>query len=142
MGLVFGSAQAVAETPTAGSSSLATNAEDTVLQPGDAAAVDPASLAVFRASASMSGARADVCPVVNIDSWRVPLDDPTPSTPSTPTVSTGSSSGADKPIPGPSLSADALGSAPVAHRGFTVCDRAGGDELPASPTYELSSTPG
>lgn len=100
---------------------------------------DPSPLAVFRATTSMTSAQKGVCPIVNIDSWRVPNDDPTLRLPAT---STGTMSGTDKPMTGPTISSDAVSGDRVAHRAFTLGERASGDDLPASPTYELSSTPG
>ncbi len=96
-------------------------------------------LAVFRATTSMTSAQKDVCPAVSIDSWRAPVDD---SGRLTSTNGMGMSPESNRLINGPVISSDALPSAQVMHRGFTLGDRACSDDLPTSPTYELASTPG
>jgi hypothetical protein len=159
LSLIIGSGPAAAQTPAgesaAGSSSRVTSVSENMLlvdvppaaeiviphisAPVAVPAAENSPVAVFRATTSMTSAQENVCPVVDINSWRVPVEDPTLRVPA---ANTGSMSGGDKPMTGPTLSSDALSGDRVTYQGFTLCERASGDDLPSSPTYELASTPG
>jgi hypothetical protein len=149
LSLVMGTGPAIAQAPEGPPSAPAGSATGDLLlvdpvaeivipQATEVPLAEPPRFAAFRATTSMTSAQQAVCPIVDINSWRVPSEDPG----QVPAAGTGTMSGADKPMTGAAQNSDALSSSGVLHRAFTLGERASAEELPSSPTYELASTPG